>query len=329
MAISQALFIFALSLLLQERSESKVRLKDSKTEPLAAVFSSDQQYLVGYMNDAQIPVWNAKNGLLISNIKTPGLSFHDADTAISLDNTRIVGSSSLLSVAIWDLVKAEKLHTLKRPPNGPIVLACAFNPDNSIVAIGNADDSASLWNIKSDGVKTLLGHSSSVLSVCFSKDGKMLVTGSRDETARLWDVKTGLEVKKLEGFGGCIRSVRFAGNDSLLLAFLQIGFDRPTPAVIVKRIKDGKNIVSFPGWRRPEATSDGKYLAAISDNSDKIAIWDLVTKAEVFRYTASGMRRVLGISFDSEANLHCAIEDNEGLYVLALKTGIKVPNSGK
>ena len=91
----------------------------------------------------------------------------------------------------------------------------------------------------------------------------------------------------------------------------------------MRRVSDGKKIGSFPGWSIPVGSSDGTYLAAISDDADKLAIWELSSSAEIFKYTAPVKNRIIGLSFDSEAKILCAIQDNEGLSVVTLQTGIK------
>ena len=48
-----------------------------------AIFSPDKLNLVGYRNEPDIPVWNTRNGVMETTIKTPGLDCHLSDLAIS------------------------------------------------------------------------------------------------------------------------------------------------------------------------------------------------------------------------------------------------------
>ena len=48
-------------------------------------------------------------------------------------------------------------------------------------------------------LRTLTGHTDSVVSVSFSPDGRTLASGSRDDTIRLWDGVTGAHLRTLTG----------------------------------------------------------------------------------------------------------------------------------
>ena len=43
-------------------------------------------------------------------------------------------------------------------------------------------------------MRTLTGHTDSVVSVAFSHDGKRVVSGSNDNLVKIWDTETGAEV---------------------------------------------------------------------------------------------------------------------------------------
>ena len=46
-------------------------------------------------------------------------------------------------------------------------------------------------------MRTLAGHSGSVLTVAFSPDNKRVVSGSDDKLVKIWDANTGAEVCEL------------------------------------------------------------------------------------------------------------------------------------
>ena len=48
-------------------------------------------------------------------------------------------------------------------------------------------------------MRTLTGHSGTIISVAFSADGKRVVGGSDGYFVRVWDVETGAEVSSFVG----------------------------------------------------------------------------------------------------------------------------------
>lgn len=69
----------------------------------------------------------------------------------------------------------------------------AFSPDGTVLAVGSADKSVRLYDIRDPAHPTLLtppltGPSNYVYSVAFSPDGRTLAAASTDGTVWLWDV---------------------------------------------------------------------------------------------------------------------------------------------
>ncbi|MGV9410304.1 protein kinase domain-containing protein [Nocardia sp. NPDC003693] len=99
------------------------------------------------------------------------------------------------------------------------VLALAFNPNGSTLAVGCKDNSTRLLDVatRQQSVNPLTGHSNSIRGVAFSPDGSQLLTGSEDGSARLWNANTRQPIGgALTGHTNALRGVAFHPGGTLM-----------------------------------------------------------------------------------------------------------------
>jgi len=101
------------------------------------------------------------------------------------------------TIMIWDVASGGLLKTLT-PGSAEPVFSLAFNRDAQILATGGANNSISLWNLRTNTViRQMEGHLDTVGFLRFSPDGRLLASGSNDGTTRLWAADSGTELVKL------------------------------------------------------------------------------------------------------------------------------------
>ncbi|MEH2274475.1 MAG: NB-ARC domain-containing protein [Nostoc sp.] len=155
------------------------------------------------------------------------------------------------------------------------ILSVAFSPNGKLLATGDADGDAHLWQVE-DGKRlfTCSGHKSWVRSVAFSPNSQILASGSEDQTVKLWDVQTGQCLNTLQGHTSWIWSVAFSPDGQILAS----GSEDQT--VKLWNVQTGKCLNTLQGhksWVRSVVFSANSQILASGSEDETVKLWDMQT----------------------------------------------------
>jgi WD40 repeat protein/serine/threonine protein kinase len=118
-------------------------------------------------------------------------------------------------------------------------------------------------------LKTLRGHTASVMCVAYSPDGQRVLTASEDHTAKVWDANSAKELITLTGHRGAVISAAFSPDGERIVT----GSEDHTAKVWDSR--SGKEILTLWGHQRSVVrvafSPDGKSIVTGSHNA---MVWD-------------------------------------------------------
>lgn len=206
--------------------------------------SSDGNYLASSSMDKTIKIWNLDKGNEIQNISCPSfcisycpnsnyiittdvydrkIKIFDTTTGREIrnfkhnysgrvlysQNGKLIASSDFDGkIIIWD----SETYEFKTYNEKDIILrgdAMAFAKDEQYLAFGSLNFSVKILNLKTNEVKTCLGHCGSITAIAFSPDDKIIASNAKDYSTKLWDVKTVQELHHIPWEEGYAYSISF------------------------------------------------------------------------------------------------------------------------
>jgi WD40 repeat protein len=133
-------------------------------------------------------------------------------------------------VRIWD-AKDPAHEARELPGHAGQVERVVFLPDGRLASAGGRSTTSGtsglgevkIWDLSTEQVLSLRGHTALVEGLACSPDGRRLATGSEDRTIKLWDTTTGEEVFTLRGHTAGVLCVAFSPDGQRIASG---GYDR-------------------------------------------------------------------------------------------------------
>ncbi|WP_433794771.1 TIR domain-containing protein [Actinoplanes sp. CA-252034] len=249
------------------------------------VFSADGKTLVDSIGDTHIwDISTPAEPVERATIPETGTVF-----AIALSPTAplLAIGNSLGELDLYDLTDtAEPVRTARLQYDATtLMLSLAFSADGSVLASGDHDGRAKLWQMGAypREIAEVTG-TGGVESLSFSGDGRTLVTADSADTAVLWNTTEFAAPRKLSetaahtdqllalSYGGDGKSMTTIGADGLAVFWDTTDRQRPTQRVSLP-------VPGHGGWGRAAISPDGRRIAGAGAEDNVVALTDVTDPA--------------------------------------------------
>jgi WD40 repeat protein len=192
------------------------------------LYSPDQKYIASAGLNGIINLWDASTGALVKKLRDDPLLSAEV-LSWSRDGRYIAAGYASGQGVIWDLTTAQPVLTI--PGNGSPVRGLCLSPDDSLIAAGDDNSIAHVYNAKTgeeivslDANKQFNWIGSGqfdrseipVSALVFSPDGKYLATSYFTGLIVIWDWKSGKPQMTLAGHKDAVENFAYNADGSLL-----------------------------------------------------------------------------------------------------------------
>ncbi|CAG8399692.1 unnamed protein product [Penicillium salamii] len=134
--------------------------------------------------DGTIQVWDAVNVTCSRVFENPGVETHAICFSPDCDWLAAVCE---LGTVLWDIKAGGPPNFIQKGHGHALSHCIAFSPNGRMIA-ASLKNSITLFDAASGTcIRTLTGHTNSIISILFSPDSRTLVTASDDSVCRVWE----------------------------------------------------------------------------------------------------------------------------------------------
>ncbi|CAG8484158.1 7135_t:CDS:10 [Paraglomus brasilianum] len=266
-------------------------------------FSPIGNVLVTGSLDTQVKIWDAETGELKHELDDHSLGILSVD--VHPDGDLAASTSIDSTIRIWDLSDGSlKIWTGQYSPDGKYYVTA--NPFGK-VSLRKTED----YEVYTEyDTKETENRKNFPMCLRFSPNGKYIAVSTENALIHVLDTETGKKVHEFTGHAGCIRSVDFSNDSSLLIS----GSDDKT--MNIYDVNQGNRIAKLKheDWVVSVAASHKESgFVATGGCEGHIKLWDLGARASVCTLANDNEEPVWSISWNAEGNTFVAGFDDGSL----------------
>ena len=195
------------------------------------VFSYDSKQLYSAALDGKVLKWEL-SAHTYTDVSTGSTQIASID--ISYNGNYLAGVSTDGKAVVWNPGNSADKFTIET--EGKNIKVVKFNPDNSLLALGDADGNVELWDVNlRKKISSVKAHTARVNDIRFNTSLKQMATAGEDKAIKIFDIKDPGDLSE--------PPVTFTDNDGIILV---IEFSPDSKALIAGASGGGDNLVSRP-----------------------------------------------------------------------------------
>ncbi len=264
----------------------------------AAALSPDAQYLLigGDAVDesaANLVLWN------FATEEATELAGHSGGVyavTFSPDGQFAFSGGDDAQIIQWNVADGAQVNVFEGAESR--IRSLSVNPDNTLLAAGETNNLARIWDIATQEQRYELAHNGVVYHVVFSADGARLLTSSEDRSIRIWDTNTFTLMSRLDGHNRDVFDAEFSPDGSLIAS---ASLDGTIRVWDVARSAEIQLLSGHQGGVTTiEFSPDGRTL--FSGGVDgTVRVWSLKTPQEILAWLNDGNRTVPELTCEQRA----------------------------